>query len=116
MLLFTGSLPASLAFCHRHPNFLLNAFELSVSAVAGQWFIFSQVKDFGALVLAATMNLRQVCSTMISYIQYDNLITPQQVLALVVVFGALFYKSYAGFAAMKKDERQPLMLKGDQKR
>mmetsp|Transcript_147981 Transcript_147981/g.258019 ORF Transcript_147981/g.258019 Transcript_147981/m.258019 type:complete len:362 (-) Transcript_147981:70-1155(-) len=111
IIICTGTLLPSIDFCIRHPNFVLNAFELSISAVAGQWFIFSQVKEFGALVLAATMNVRQVNSTVISYMEYKNKITLPQVLGLLVVFGALFYKSYVGFTAPKKDERRALVKK-----
>jgi hypothetical protein len=32
---------------------------LSGAAVASQWCIYSQIKEFGALVFAATMNVRQ---------------------------------------------------------
>jgi len=66
---------------------------LSAAAVFGQWCIYSQVKEFGALVFAMTMNLRQVISILVSYIMYGHSITVLQVFGLVSVFGALFYKS-----------------------
>merc|ERR1719401_357030 len=69
---------------------------LSVAAVGGQWFIYSQVKEFGALVFAATMNIRQIVSIVISYIEYGHHITGLQIVGLVVVFSALFYKSSIG--------------------
>merc|ERR1719433_1324877 len=69
---------------------------LSVAATAGQWFIYSQVKEFGALVFAATMNVRQVVSIMISCIRYHHPITRLQVIGLCIVFAALFYKSGMG--------------------
>merc|ERR1719191_374127 len=49
----------ALRFCGAHPAILADAMSLSAAAVSGQWFIYSQVKEFGALVFAATMNVRQ---------------------------------------------------------
>mmetsp|Transcript_19623 Transcript_19623/g.35004 ORF Transcript_19623/g.35004 Transcript_19623/m.35004 type:complete len:337 (+) Transcript_19623:101-1111(+) len=112
-LIFSGGLMPSFAFCAAHPAFVKDAAILSASATSSQFFIYSQVKDFGALVFAATMNVRQVVSIMVSYIKYGHAITVLQLLSLVVVFGALFYKSYAGFTAKHadKDEIKPLKPK-----
>merc|ERR1719235_2439971 len=108
-LMLTGGMQRSFAFIAEYPALLVDAATLSVSAVSAQWFIYSQVHAFGALVFAATMNVRQVVSIIYSYIQYGHLITVLQILGLVVIFGALFYKSYEGFAAKKdKGETQPL--------
>merc|ERR1719236_322682 len=73
-------------FVGRHPILLGDAIALSAAAVGGQWFIYSQVKEFGALVFAATMNLRQIVSIVISYIEYGHHITRWQILGLVLVF------------------------------
>lgn len=101
------------AFCGRHPKFIGDTIGLSVSAVGGQWFIYSQVKEFGALVFAATMNVRQVFSILVSYATYHHTITGLQVIGLVLVFLGLFYKSYVGLRAAKdaekKDEKTPLV-------
>merc|ERR1719356_1683244 len=88
--------------------FLHDGMMLSASAVAGQWFIYSQVKEFGALVFAATMNVRQVVSILISYAKYGHSITALQIVGLVVIFGALFYKSFSGLLK-SKDEQKPLL-------
>eukprot|EP00971_Amphidinium_carterae_P347918 6490199-Amphidinium_carterae.1 len=42
-------------------------------------FIYSQIKEFGALVFAATMNVRQLVSIIVSYIKFGHAITPLQV-------------------------------------
>lgn len=67
----------------------------------------AQCQEFGALVLAATMNIRQVLSILNSYIMrpdpevlWDGLrwshpISSLQILALLLVFASLFYKSRA---------------------
>jgi len=109
-LVLSGRLSDALAFTSAHPAFVKDAMELSASAVAGQWFIYSQVKEFGALVFAATMNVRQVVSILISYAKYGHSITALQIVGLCVIFGALFYKSFSGLLK-SKDEQKPLLEK-----
>merc|ERR1719460_2750106 len=92
-LLVSGGFAEALAFCAAHPAFIMDATFLSGAAVGGQFFIYSMVKEFGALAFAATMNVRQVASIVVSYIVYSKPITLLQVLGLAMVFGALFYKS-----------------------
>merc|ERR1719469_1007254 len=94
-----GMLQTAIGFCFAHPSFVMDASLLSASAVTGQWFILSQVKEFGALVFAATMNVRQVVSILVSYATYGHTINAAQILGLLVVFGALFYKSFSAFYA-----------------
>merc|ERR1719230_1162253 len=109
-LIFAGQLFPSFAFGARHPEFWMDATVLSASAVSGQFFIFSQVKEFGALVFAATMNVRQVLSIILSYIRYHNPITALQIVGLFVIFGALFYKSVMSMMeAPEKDEKVPIL-------
>merc|ERR1719379_3015658 len=103
-LFVTGGFAEALAFCAAHPAFILDATFLSGAAVGGQFFIYSMVKEFGALAFAATMNVRQVASIVVSYIVYSKPITFLQILGLMMVFGALFYKSALGmFASREKD-------------
>jgi adenosine 3'-phospho 5'-phosphosulfate transporter B2 len=98
------------AFCFNHHLFFKDAVALSATAVASQWFILSQVKEFGALVFAATMNVRQVVSILVSYLTYHHYISWWQCAGLSAVFLALFYKSYVGFSAQStKDERKNLL-------
>lgn len=96
-LLLSGQIFAALGFAGRHPDFLVHAGSLSAAAVAGQFFIYSLVKEFGALALAATMNVRQVLSILNSYVLYGHPISILQFLGLCMVFAALFYKSYDGY-------------------
>jgi len=107
-------IPTAFGFCGAHPRFILDAFFLSASAVGGQWFIYSQVKEFGALVFAATMNLRQVISILVSYVTYHHPITGLQIIGLLLVFSGLFYKSYVGVMSNPrgmKEEAKPLLDK-----
>jgi len=109
-LLATGELFPAAAFSMAHPQFLLDATLLSGSAVASQFFIYSQIKEFGALVFAATMNVRQVVSILVSYLKYHNPVTALQVLGLAVIFSALFYKSVAAMMeAPTKEEKKPIL-------
>jgi len=109
-LLASGRMSTAVGFALAHPGFAQDSLTLSAAAVSGQWFIYSQVKEFGALVFAMTMNVRQVCSILLSYAKYGHSITPAQVLGLFIVFGALFYKSLSGFlAAPNVDEKKALL-------
>merc|ERR1712039_965670 len=98
----SGSAPSAMNFCVAHPTLVMHATALSASAVGGQFFIYSMVKEFGALVFAASMNLRQVISILTSYWLSSHPIARLQAFALVIVFGTLFYKSYLGWSAGDK--------------
>jgi len=109
-LVFAGQLFPAISFGTQHPAFWTDTAILSASAVSGQFFIYSQVKEFGALVFAATMNVRQVISIIVSYIRYHNPITGLQIVGLSIIFGALFYKSIMSmFEAPSKAEKLPLL-------
>lgn len=111
-LLCSRSLIPSYAFIMDHPRFLWDAYLLSASAVSGQFFIYSQVQEFGALVYAATMNVRQIVSILVSYVIYGHYITPFQIIGLVIVFLALFCKSLGFFPDPEPtSENQPLIQK-----
>merc|ERR1719247_1983739 len=118
VLIASNTLVKALHFCGVHPLLIGHAVGLSAAAVGGQWFIYSQVKEFGALVFAATMNVRQVVSILISYAKYGHSITSLQILGLALVFGGLFYKSISGLIESKnskdgKDEKEPLVNKDE---
>merc|ERR1719389_243476 len=114
-LVASGRLSEALSFTMAHPLFFQDAMSLSASAVAGQWFIYSQVKEFGALVFAATMNARQVVSILISYAKYGHSITMLQVLGLIIIFSALFYKSFSGLFKSSGEKQALLPKKEDEK-
>jgi len=111
-LLVFGGFSEAIAFCIAHPRLMVDASFLSAGAVGGQFFIYSMVKEFGALAFAATMNVRQVVSIVLSYVMYSKPITFLQVFGLVAVFAALFYKSYDGFQVAKEKEKQRLLQEG----
>eukprot|EP00403_Amphidinium_massartii_P009473 CAMPEP_0178416532 /NCGR_PEP_ID=MMETSP0689_2-20121128/24112_1 /TAXON_ID=160604 /ORGANISM="Amphidinium massartii, Strain CS-259" /LENGTH=301 /DNA_ID=CAMNT_0020037879 /DNA_START=214 /DNA_END=1119 /DNA_ORIENTATION=+ len=109
-LLVTGSFAPALRFVLAYPRFSVDTVVLSSSAATSQWFIYSQVQDFGAVVFAATMNVRQVVSIIMSYVTYGHMITWEQMGGLAMVFLALFYKSYLGLAAHKETQSERLPL------
>jgi len=112
-LVASGRVAEAFGFAASHPAFMGDALTLSGAAVMSQWFIYSQVKEFGALIFAATMNVRQVVSILISYTKYGHSITALQILGLLLIFAALFYKSFADLLkpSEEKQEKQPLMEK-----
>jgi len=65
-LVTSGTLFPALSFASDHQQFVLDTAIFCACAVTSQFFIYSQVKEYGALVLAATMNTRQVISILVS--------------------------------------------------
>merc|ERR1719498_2244646 len=115
-VLAMGKMSYCLSFAVAHPEFVQSVAVLSGAAAASQYFIYSQVKEFGALVFAATMNVRQVVSILVSYATYRHAITFAQISGLMFVFLALFAKSYVGMMSPGKpkakeapEEKAPLM-------
>jgi adenosine 3'-phospho 5'-phosphosulfate transporter B2 len=110
-VLSMGKLPYCLAFIAAHGDFAANAALLSVAAASSQFFIYSQVKEFGALVFAATMNVRQIVSILVSYATYHHIITSFQMIGLFIVFSALLWKSYVGVTKSQKTQEETPLLK-----
>jgi len=111
-----GKMFYCLTFCAAHSDFVAYALILSMAAAASQYFIYSQVKEFGALVFAATMNVRQVASILVSYVTYNHSVTFMQVSGLMLIFMALFFKSYVSIMEPKKSEKEeqvPLLKKSE---
>jgi len=113
ILTVSGGFARSIEFAHRHPSYIVNVSMLSTAAASSQWFIYSQIQEFGALVFAATMNVRQLVSIIASYVKFGHSITPLQVLGLALVFGALFVKSYIGLTAKKEPTNKEGLERGD---
>lgn len=112
-LFATGDFIPAINFGIEHPKFLVDSALLSGSAVASQWCIYSQVKEFGALVFAATMNVRQVVSILVSYMKYHNPVTGLQIVGLMAIFAALFFKSFASMLDSKDPEKKPILKDGE---
>merc|ERR1719281_1808960 len=103
-ILAAGSLGSSISFCMAHPSFFIDSVVLSLSATAGQFCIYTTIKEFGAVVFAACMNVRQVTNITISLLYYGHMISMGQFIGLVMVFGFLFYK--VKLSKQKEDEKK----------
>lgn len=112
-LFISGQTKAAFDFCYHHPVVYGDASIMSGSAVVAQWFVYSQVQEFGALAFAATMNLRQIASVLASYIVYAHAITPLQITGLAIVFFSLGYQSLAGLF-YDPGERRSILQSADQ--
>jgi len=105
----SGGLTHSISFIASYPTFVRDTSILSTSAAAAQFFLFSQVKEFGALVYAATANVRQVVSIVVSYLTYGHYITNLQLLSLVSIFAPMLYKSSRALLDDQAAEKRPLL-------
>jgi len=103
-LLASNTLGSAIAFCYAHPAFFVDSVVLSLSATAGQFCIYTTIKEFGAVVFAACMNVRQVTNITISLIYYGHMISLGQFVGLALVFGFLFYK--VKLSKEKEDEKK----------
>jgi len=116
-VLAMGKMSYCFAFATAHPDFALNVAILSGAACCSQYFIYSQVKEYGALVFAATMNVRQVASILVSYATYHHYLSWPQGGGLLLIFAALFYKSAVGLqtparakgVGKEAEEKAPLL-------
>jgi len=95
-LLACNNLLDGFAFGARHGDFVGQVGLLSMASVASQFFIYSQVMEFGAVVFAATINVRQIVSILVSNVVYHHSINDPQSVGLFSVFAALFLKGYTG--------------------
>jgi drug/metabolite transporter (DMT)-like permease len=96
----------------QYPLFCWNVFWVGVFAAASQYFIYTMVKEYGALVLAATMNVRQLLSLIGSYMAYRHHIAGLQVLGFIMVFGALYYMFYLILQARREEEQDRMWQTG----
>ena len=94
-LFAAGKVMESIAFLVKYPSILVDMGVLSFSAVSGQFAITYTIKEFGALLYATIMTIRQFLSVFVSNLLFRHGMTGMQWLGAVTVFGALFYKTYA---------------------
>lgn len=91
----SGKINDSIEFLTKYPSILGDMSILSFSAVSGQFAITYTIKEFGALLYATIMTIRQFLSVFVSNLIFRHGMTSLQWLGAVVVFAALFYKTYA---------------------
>ncbi|PXF41426.1 Adenosine 3'-phospho 5'-phosphosulfate transporter 1 [Gracilariopsis chorda] len=94
-LLASGKAAESIAFLLKYPAVIRDMGVLSFSAVSGQFAITYTIKEFGALLYATIMTIRQFLSVFVSNLIFRHQMTALQWFGAFTVFGALFYKTYA---------------------
>ena len=85
----------------------------------GQLCILYTIKEFGALLFATIMTTRQFLSILLSCIVFMHMLSPMQWVGTVLVFGSLYYKSFAKAAGSKKivdEEKEALITPRCEKR
>ncbi|GJP56925.1 hypothetical protein CLOM_g15979 [Closterium sp. NIES-68] len=87
-------LAVAISFIMRHPDCALHITVLSVAATISQFFISYTIKTFGALTFATIMTTRQLLSIVLSSTVYGPPLSSTQLVGTVVVFSALYYKSW----------------------
>ncbi len=111
-LVSDGSFEDAIAFIQRHPMITGDILILSIAAMLGQLCILYTIKEFGALLFATIMTTRQFLSILLSCIVFMHMLSPMQWVGTVLVFGSLYYKSFAKAGSSKKivdEEKEPLI-------
>ena len=93
-LVLTRSILYCYTFLTGHMEFATDVVLLSLSATAGQFYIFSMVQEFGALALAAAMNARQITTICASYVLRPQYATLAQSVGLLLLFSGLIMRSF----------------------
>lgn len=106
-LLSFGLFVPSISFVMRHPIFLVHVLQLSLCATFGQVFIYRTISWFGALALAAVMNLRQLGSVLFSVLYYGHTVNVLQWVGIATCFGGLFAKTARGYHEHLLKEAKP---------
>ncbi|KAG6542977.1 hypothetical protein Mapa_015669 [Marchantia paleacea] len=103
-LLLQGQWLLAINFVIRHPKCLYDILLLSCAATTSQFFISYTIRTFGALIFATLMTTRQLISIFLSCLLFAHPLTVQQWGAAIVVFSALYFKTYIN--AHKKDDNR----------
>lgn len=101
-LLQTGGLLRSFTFTSKHPQFLSQVFVLSMTSAFGQLFIFYTINTFGPIVFVMIMTARMIFSIVLSCIIYKHMLASQAIVGIIVVFGAISFRTYLRYKASKE--------------
>lgn len=89
VLVAQGDLFSSARFLRQHPDFAHDTIVLSLAAAAAQVCIYMTIARFGAVALAAIINVRQCVSIVLSNSLYHHAMSVLQVLGVSLMFLAL---------------------------
>ncbi|XWS28889.1 hypothetical protein CRYUN_Cryun25bG0110500 [Craigia yunnanensis] len=100
-LILQGHLLPAIDFVYRHNDCFLDIALLSTVATASQFFISYTIRTFGALTFAAIMTTRQLVSIMLSCVWFGHLLSWEQLIGAVIVFGSLYTNNFLKKASLK---------------
>lgn len=112
-LLCSRSLSPAFALIAGNPALLIDVASMSLSAVAGQYFTYTMVRELGVLTFAAVTNVRHIASIAASCVTFGHDITSPQVTSLAVVISALLYSSCAGRQEPTAKTEKDALLQND---
>ena len=104
-LVQTGGLLRALSFTSVHPEFLYQVFVLSMTSAIGQLFIFYTINTFGPIVFVIIMTARMMFSIVLSCIIYKHTLASQAIFGVVIVFGAISYRTYLRYKASRETDK-----------
>jgi len=79
----------SLLLISNSSSLLADCICLSLTSTIGQFFVFYTISNFGALIFATIMLLRQIFSVIISYLIYGHNLTLMSIIGIIIVFSSL---------------------------
>ena len=94
-LIEQGGFIESVSFMLRYPEFVWHSIVLSICSATGQLFIFYTIAQFGAVTFIIIMTIRQAFAILLSCLIYSHPITMIGLVGILVVFAALFVRTYA---------------------
>lgn len=84
------------AFIPKHPEILPRILAFCLCSVAGQYFIFLTIKNFGPLTVSIITTCRKFFSVLFSVFIFGNVLTAQQWVGAIIVFSGLVVDIYFG--------------------
>ncbi|KAL5169426.1 UDP-galactose/UDP-glucose transporter 5 [Glycine soja] len=93
-LIIQGHLLPAVEFVYIHKDCFFDIALLSTVATASQFFISYTIRTFGALTFATIMTTRQLVSILLSCVWFAHPLSWQQWIGAVIVFGAIYAKSF----------------------
>ena len=104
-LVQTGGFLRSFLFMSKHPQFLSQIFVLSMTSAFGQLFIFYTINAFGPIVFVIIMTARMMFSIVLSCFIYKHTLASQAIFGIVIVFGAIGYRTYLRYKASNETDK-----------
>ncbi|XP_055333613.1 adenosine 3'-phospho 5'-phosphosulfate transporter 1-like [Paramacrobiotus metropolitanus] len=94
-LIEQGGFVTGFGFAVRHPDFFVDILMLSFSAALGNIFIYMTIQQFGAVIFAVIMTVRQAIAVLLSCLIYGHSLSALGIFGVSLVFIALGCQAYA---------------------